>query len=60
MNSKKVMAAIIVAFLVVGGTTGFLIHYFLNKDNVQVFPPCVEKPFTSYPANMTKISTISS
>ncbi len=47
---------IVTSIIVVLGTSGFLTYFFLY--NPGLFIPCEEKPFTSYPVDMNRLTSI--
>jgi hypothetical protein len=52
----KIFLVVMSIFIVIGGTSVFLIYYF--KFNPTLFTPCEERPFTHYPVNMSRLTNI--
>jgi hypothetical protein len=52
---KKYLAIIITCAIFLAGISGFLIYYFGFKGYL---PACTEKPFTNYPVDMNRITSI--
>lgn len=50
------ISAIVISIIVILGTSGFLTYYFVF--NPALFIACAEKPFTSYPIDMSRLKTI--
>ncbi|NHJ85499.1 MAG: hypothetical protein FK734_08555 [Asgard group archaeon] len=55
MKLRYVFVIILVVIITLG-TSGFLVYYF--KFNPGLFTPCEEKPFTSYPVDMDRLTSI--
>lgn len=56
---KKVSKIIVISIIVMVtlGTSGFLVYYFVLRDGASTIP-CVDKPFTHYPVNMTRLTNL--
>jgi len=56
---KKVSKIIVISIIIMVtlGTSGFLVYYFVLRDSASTIP-CVDKPFTHYPVNMTRLTNL--
>jgi hypothetical protein len=52
---RKVLAIVIGAIVIGGGVTGFLAYYYVNR---LYLPICIDTPFSTFPVDMSKISSI--
>jgi hypothetical protein len=56
MKRKALLVSILI-MLIIGGTSGFFVYYFLfRQTNLSVI--CVDSPFTSYPVEMDRLDSI--
>ncbi|MCK5183599.1 MAG: hypothetical protein KAQ95_04780 [Candidatus Heimdallarchaeota archaeon] len=57
MKKFSKIIVILTIIMVTLGTSGFLVYYFVFRDNASTIP-CVERPFTHYPVNMTRLTSL--
>jgi len=57
MKKVSKILVILTIVMVTLGTSGFLVYYFVLRDGASTIP-CVEKPFTHYPVNMTRLTNL--
>jgi len=55
MKKVSKIIVILIIVLVTLGTSGFLVYHFVFRDSASTLP-CVDKPFTHYPVNMTRLT----
>ena len=57
MRGKSILIGLLV-FIILGGTSGFLVYYFVFKDQGSADIVCVDHPFTTYPVDFERIRSI--
>lgn len=58
MKGKAILIGLLI-LIILGGTSGFLVYYFVfNENGGSANAPCVEHPFTVYPADFERIKNI--
>ncbi|MBD3190802.1 MAG: hypothetical protein GF308_09170 [Candidatus Heimdallarchaeota archaeon] len=58
MKTRNILIFVLL-FILVAGTSGFLVYYFLLRDTGSTIPEtCPDRPFTSYPVEMDKLKSI--
>ncbi|NHJ32673.1 MAG: hypothetical protein FK732_07415 [Asgard group archaeon] len=57
MKKGSKIAVILVIIVLSLGTSGFLVYYFVLRDSASTLP-CIDRPFTHYPVNMTRLTEL--